>query len=75
MTEFSKTPWAKCIGCGCTADDRCESPDIYDGQCKWMIVSFEFNIGVCRECEDHIEEFGESYRASKNARANRKRRE
>ncbi|AEA65786.1 hypothetical protein bgla_3p0860 (plasmid) [Burkholderia gladioli BSR3] len=40
---------AYCIGCGCHDYCACESG------CWWLRVDYEAAVGVCSECEEHVE--------------------
>ena len=72
MTKFAQEPWAKCLGCGCTDDNACNTDEIPERVCRWIIVDYIFNIGICTECWDSLEEFREAHSASVNARKHSK---
>lgn len=53
---------AHCIGCGCHDYQACEAG------CWWLRVDYAAGVGVCSECEDHLQRWdaGDRSRAEKS---------
>ena len=49
-----------CIGCGCTEDNACDG-GFGDG-CYWLKLDQETGLGVCSECDEHLDRFNEGDR-------------
>ncbi|NKB37887.1 MAG: hypothetical protein GKR93_12095 [Gammaproteobacteria bacterium] len=43
---------AVCLGCQCSDNDACGTVE----PCFWLMVNYEWGIGVCSECDDIHEE-------------------
>lgn len=43
---------ATCIGCSCDDFHACQTED---GPCSWLEVDYAAGLGVCSNCEEHIE--------------------
>ena len=48
-----------CIGCGCTEHAPCDG--IFGEGCYWLVYDREARLGVCSECEDHLDAFRSQY--------------
>jgi hypothetical protein len=53
---------AHCLGCGCHDYQACESG------CWWLRVDYTAAVGVCSECEEHVERWdaGDRNRTAKS---------
>lgn len=49
---------ASCIGCGCDDHHAC------NGGCWWLHVDYEVGLGVCSQCEEHVEAWERGDRTS-----------
>lgn len=50
---------ANCIGCGCNDFHACETED---GPCSWLEVDYAAGLGVCSNCEEHLERWNKGHR-------------
>lgn len=53
---------ARCIGCGCTDFHACHGEG---GPCHWLEVDYDAGVGVCSECEDHLDRWNAGDRTIK----------
>jgi hypothetical protein len=43
-----------CIGCGCDEHNACYDPRTDNG-CYWLRLDQDARLGVCSQCEAHVE--------------------
>lgn len=50
---------ATCIGCSCDDFHACQTEE---GPCSWLEVDYAAGLGVCSNCEEHMERWGKGDR-------------